>query len=238
MVLFRSLTKQIAARHGYHASFMCKPALAGCDASGWHLHQSLFDAAAETNLFTSGDPDAIVSPLARAFAGGIIRHAAEACLFTTPTVNGYRRFESGHSLAPSVAGWSSDNRGAMIRVLGDALDPSTHLENRIGEPSANPYLYMAVQLICGLDGIDNELDPGGMSIDPHAADGPALPASLQAATAAAAGSSLLSEQFGEQLITLMTALKANEWERFSKAPESPLVNGVSGWEQREYFRAY
>jgi glutamine synthetase len=238
MVLFRSLTKQIAARHGYHASFMCKPALAGCDASGWHLHQSLFDAAAETNLFTSGDPGAIVSPLARAFAGGIIRHAAEACLFTTPTVNGYRRFESGHSLAPSVAGWSSDNRGAMIRVLGDALDPSTHLENRIGEPAANPYLYMAAQLICGLDGIDNELDPGGMSIDPHAADGPALPVSLQAAVAAAAGSSLLGEQFGAQLTTLMTALKANEWERFSKAPESPLVNGISEWEQREYFRAY
>jgi hypothetical protein len=55
---------------------------------------------------------------------------------------------------------------------------------------------------------------------------------------AAAGSSLLSEQFGDQLLTLMTALKANEWERFSKAPEGPLVNGVSGWEQREYFRAY
>jgi glutamine synthetase len=77
-----------------------------------------------------------------------------------------------------------------------------------------------------------------MSIDPHAADGPALPASLQAAITAAAGSSLLSEQFGQQLITLLAALKQNEWERFSKAPESPLVNGVSEWEQREYFRAY
>lgn len=79
---------------------------------------------------------------------------------------------------------------------------------------------------------------GGMSIDPHAADGPALPTSLQAAVAAAAGSSLISEQFGEQLVTLMAALKQNEWERFSKAQEGPLVNGVSEWEQREYFRAY
>jgi glutamine synthetase len=238
MILFRSLAKQIAARHGYHASFMCKPALAGCDASGWHLYQSLFDAAAETNLFTSQDPRAVVSPLARAFAGGIIRHAAAGCLFTTPTVNGYRRYESGHSLAPSVAGWSLDNRGAMIRVLGDALDPSTHLENRIGEPAANPYLYMAAQLICGLDGIGSELDPGGMRVDPHAGGGPALPGSLQEAVAAAAGSRLMSEHLGAPLVKLLTALKANERGRFSNAPESPLVNGVSDWEQREYFRAY
>ncbi|MCW2936136.1 MAG: glnA [Actinomycetia bacterium] len=241
MVVFRSLAKQVSARHGYHASFMCKPALAGCDASGWHLHQSLADAASGVNLFMSDDPARLVSALARAFAGGIVAHAAEACLFTTPTVNGYRRFGSGHSLAPSVAGWSRDNRGAMIRVLGDPGDPSAHLENRIGEPAANPYLYMAVQLASGLDGIARDLDPGGMSIDPHAADGPVLPATLQEAVTAARGSAFLREQFGERLVTLMTALKANEFQRFSKAiaaGDDPLVNGVSEWEQREYFRAF
>jgi glutamine synthetase len=241
MVLFRTMAKQLAARHGYHASFMCQPALAGCDASGWHLHQSLFDAAGEVNLFTSDDPAAVVSPLARAFAGGIVQHAPEVCLFTTPTVNGYQRFASRHALAPSVAGWSADNRGAMLRVLGGPLDPSTHLENRIGEPAANPYLYMAAQLMCGLDGIENDLDPGQMSVNPHQADGPRLPKTLGEAIAAATMSDLVEKQFGTELQTLITALKANEWARFAKTEQDRgqvLVNGVSDWEQREYFRVY
>ncbi len=241
MILFRTLAKQVAARHGYHATFMCKPALTGCDASGWHLHQSLFDTAGQVNLFASDNPAEIVSPLARAFAGGIIRHAAEVCLFTTPTVNGYQRYGAGHSLAPSVAGWSADNRGAMIRVLGGPFDPSTHLENRIGEPAANPYLYMAAQLMCGLDGIKNDLDPGPMSVDPHRADGPALPRTLAEAVAATTASDLVAQQFGRELHALMTALKANECARHGKAakdPEHSYVNGVSDWEQREYFRVF
>lgn len=241
MILFRTLAKQVTARHGYHASFMCKPALTGCDASGWHLHQSLFDATGQVNLFTSDDPAEIVSPLARAFAGGIVRHAAEVCLFSTPTVNGYQRYGSGHSLAPSVAGWAADNRGAMIRVLGGPFDQSTHLENRIGEPAANPYLYMAAQLMCGLHGIENDLDPGQMSDDPHQADGPRLPRTLAEAVAATTASDLVKKEFGTELHALMTALKANEWARYSKANADsgqPLVNDVSEWEQREYFRIY
>jgi glutamine synthetase len=240
MVLFRTLVKQVATRHGYHATFMCKPALAGCDASGWHLHQSLFDEAEEVNLFASDDPSAIVSPLGRAFAGGIIQHAAEVSLFTTPTVNGYQRYGPGHSLAPSVAGWSADNRGAMIRVLGGPLDPSTHLENRIGEPAANPYLYIAAQLMCGIDGIKNNLEPGEMRVDPHQGDGPELPKTLAAAVAAAKQSALAKAGLGPELVTLMTELKAHEWARFMKAGNDgqALVNGVSDWEQREYFRCY
>jgi glutamine synthetase len=241
MILFRTAVKQVCARRGYHASFMCKPALGGCDASGWHLHQSVFDSAAGRNLFTSDDSSGNLSPLGRNFTGGLVRHAPEACVFSTPTVNGYRRYGTGHSLAPSVAGWSDDNRGAMIRVLAAPFDPSSHLENRVGEPAANPYLYIASQLICGLDGIDTGVDPGPASVDPHAQPGPALPGSLGEAIDLLDSSALFRLHAGRELVDLLIALKRNEVRRFELAREADPdggVNGVSEWEQREYFRNY
>lgn len=80
-------------------------------------------------------------------------------MFTTPTINGYKRYRT-YSLAPDRAIWGRDNRGVMIRVLGGAGDAASRLENRIGEPAANPYLYMASQILSGLDGVDRRLDPG------------------------------------------------------------------------------
>ena len=90
----------------------------------------------------------------RGFLGGLLAHAAPATAFATPTVNGYRRFKP-NSLAPDRAGWGYDHRGAMIRVLGGVGDPATRMENRGGEPAANPYLYMASQLVSGRDGIEH-----------------------------------------------------------------------------------
>lgn len=241
MILFRTAVKQICGRLGYHASFMCKPALGGCDASGWHLHQSIFDSTTGRNVFTSEDSSWNISPLARNFVGGLIHHAPDACVFTTPTVNGYRRYGTGHNLAPSVAGWSDDNRGAMIRVLGGPFDASSHLENRVGEPAANPYLYIASQLICGLDGVDAGLDPGPASVDPHAQQGTTLPAALGEAVDLLDSSALLRRHAGRELVDLIVALKRNEVRRFELAREAAPgdgVNGVSEWEQREYFRNY
>ena len=79
-------------------------------------------------------------------------HAQAAAAFTTPTVNGYKRYRA-YTLAPDRAIWARDNRGVMVRVLGQPGDPATHLENRVGEPAANPYLYMASQIYAGLDGM-------------------------------------------------------------------------------------
>src|SRR5262249_51373009 len=69
---------------------------------------------------------------------------------------GYKRYRP-FSLAPDHAVWGQDNRGVMVRVLGGPGDPATHLENRVGEPAANPYLYMASQIVSGLDGLDRKL---------------------------------------------------------------------------------
>ena len=157
MVLFRSAMKQVARRHGHLVSFMCRPRLPNTFASGWHLHQSLLDGKSGRNLFVSNDPAQALSPLGRAFLAGLLAHARGAAAFTTPTVNGYKRYHGVNSMAPIRAIWAQDNRGVMIRVLGAPGDRSTHLENRAGEPLANPYLYMASQIHAGLDGVARKL---------------------------------------------------------------------------------
>ncbi|TJX02882.1 glutamine synthetase, partial [Neisseria gonorrhoeae] len=183
-VLFRSAVKQIARRHGYHATFMCRPKLPNIFASGWHLHQSLVSRTGGENAFMAketgketGEP---LSPLGRAWLAGLLEHARASTVFTTPTINGYKRYRS-YSLAPDRAIWGRDNRGVMIRVLGGANDPATRLENRIGEPAANPYLYMASQILSGLDGVDRKLDPGPSADTPYETKAALLPKSLREA---------------------------------------------------------
>jgi len=226
MVLFRSAAKQICRRYGMLASFMCRPAIANTFSSGWHLHQSLADAKTGARVFMpEGDGEAI-SPLGRHFAGGLIAHAGAASIFATPTINGYKRFKP-YSLAPDRANWGRDNRGTMIRVVGGPGDPGTRLENRLGEPAANPYLYVASQIICGLDGIANERDPGPFVDEPYEAAAPALPGSLMQAVDALQTDSLFREHMGAEFVDYLIALKRAEIEHF--------LGEVTDWEHREYF---
>jgi glutamine synthetase len=149
MVLLRGAVKQIAQRHGYHATFMCRPRIPNVMSSGWHLHQSLRERRSGANAFVSDDNCNDLSPLAMHWLAGLLTHARAAAAFTTPTVNGYKRYRP-YSLAPDRAIWGRDNRGVMIRALGAPGDPATRLENRVGEPAANPYLYMTSQVLAGL----------------------------------------------------------------------------------------
>src|SRR6195952_1193458 len=117
MVLFRSAVKQIARRHGYHATFMCRPKLPNVFASGWHLHQSLVSRTGGENAFMATDKGDTLSGFGRAYLAGLLDHARASAVFTTPTINGYKRYRS-YSLAPDRAIWGRDNRGVVIRVLG------------------------------------------------------------------------------------------------------------------------
>jgi glutamine synthetase len=230
MLLFRSAIKQICRRHGLHASFMCRPALANFFSNGWHLHQSLRDVATGRNAFTTDDgAKGPISEVARFFAGGILEHAAAASVFTTPTINGYKRFQP-NSFAPSKVTWAYENRGAMIRVIGGPGDEGTHLENRIGEPAANPYLYMASQIAAGLDGIERRVDPGAFHEEPYLADRPEVPASLIDSLGALREDTLFRERFGEAFVDYILAMKTSEWRRF--------LSHVTDWEQREYFEVF
>jgi glutamine synthetase len=231
MVLLRGAVKQVAARHGHHATFMCRPHLPGVFSSGWHLHQSVLRDGAGVFAPEAGNDSAAgppLSPYGTAFLGGLLRHARATSAFSTPTLNGFKRFRS-LSLAPDRAVWGRDNRGAMVRVLGDGPS-SVRLENRIGEPAANPYLYLASQLAAGLDGVAGGLDPGPAADEPYAARAEPLPRSLGEALDALEGDEALGERLGKDFVSYYTGIKRAEISRFDQE--------VTDWEQREYFRVF
>jgi glutamine synthetase len=238
LLLFRTATRQICRRMGQIATFMCRPDLKGCYSSGWHLHQSVIDTKSGENLFMPATGADVLSPLARQFTAGLLKHAAPCTAFTTPTVNGYRRFRP-NSLAPDRATWCYDHRGVMIRALGAPSDPATRLENRVGEPAANPYLYMMSQLVAGLDGVEHALEPGPQNDEPYASDRPLLPKNLGAALDALEHEPVFRAQLGEVFVDYFLKLKRNELGRYQHWLEESGVEDdgetTTDWEQREYF---
>jgi glutamine synthetase len=237
MVLLRSALKQVARRHGYLVSLMCRPQLPNTLASGWHLHQSLLETKSKSNAFASRNDNEALSPLGRKFLAGLLSNAGAATAFATPTINGYKRYQGVNTMAPIQAVWAKDNRGAMIRVIGEDGDPRTHLENRSGEPLANPYLYMASQIYAGLDGISRNLDPGAPTEAPYQKScGLALPAILEEALAALRASACFRAGFGEHFVDYYARMKEAEIARCREETASkPEQADVSEWEHREYF---
>ncbi|HZE33186.1 MAG TPA: glutamine synthetase family protein, partial [Actinoallomurus sp.] len=226
VILLRSTVKQVARRSGYHATFMCRPQIPDGRSSGWHLHQSLLDAGTARNLFVPADGEGPISALGEHFVAGQLAHASAACAFANPTINGYKRFQP-YSMAPDRIAWARDNRGAMIRLVGSAADGTTHLENRIGESAANPYLYMASQLHSGLEGIDAGLPLGPSADDPYTTEAGRLPANLGEAIGALEADIELTRAMGPRFVPYYVALKRAEIARFERT--------VTDWEQREYF---
>jgi glutamine synthetase len=227
-VLARAAIKQLARRHGYHATFMARPALPNAFSSGWHLHQSLRSPALE-NAFAGTAPDELLSATGTHFMAGLLQHALACSVLTTPTINGYKRYRPD-SFAPDRVAWAEENRGALIRVAGGRGDGNTHLENRVGEPAANPYLYLASQIAAGRDGLRHKADPGPSADEPYAAAAPALPATLAQAVQHFTASTMLRAEFGDAFIDYLTMIKRHEIGRFDAA--------VTDWEQREYFEVY
>ncbi len=230
MLLFRTATKQLCRRHGYHATFMTRPALPNFFSSGWHLHQSLVDNESGENLFWNREHTGpLLSELGLQYVAGILEHADAACVFSTPTINGYKRFRP-NSFAPDRITWAAENRAAMVRVLGGPGDRSSHIENRSGEPCANPYLYMASQIVAGLDGVDRGLDPGAPDLTPYESARAKLPRSLMDATRALRTNEVFRKDFGDGFIDYMLLLKQSEIDRF--------LQHVTDWEHREYFEVF
>jgi glutamine synthetase len=228
MVLFRSAVKQICRRHGYHASFMCRPAFPNAMSSGWHLHQSLADTQGR-NLFAPAEEGELLSRVGRHYLAGLIAGAAEAVAFSTPTINGYKRYRA-HSLAPDRIVWAGDNRGAMLRVVGAANPAAARIENRIGEPAANPYLYLASQLATGLAGVAAAREPPAPADAPYEATAPLLPTSLGAALDALTHGHILRAAFGKEFIDYYTTIKRAELSRYEAY--------VTDWEMKEYFDVF
>ena len=240
MVLFRNGVKQALRRAGYHASFMCRPPFPNITSSGWHLHQSLVDATSGKNIFmcdaplqgsTPADARYTLSERGEHYLAGLLEHARAMAVFCTPTVNGFGRFRP-NALAPQAVLWGRDNRGAMLRVIGECGDASTRIENRIGEPAANPYLYMASQIHAGLDGLERLLKAPPATDAPYATGAQMLPTSLGEALAALRADTVLTAALGETFVRYFTRVKQQELTRWDEAEDK------DEFQRREYFSRF
>jgi len=154
LATFRFIVRNVAYRHGFLATFMPKP-IFGQNGSGMHTHQSLFKG--EKNAFHDPKGKWELSDTAFQYVAGLLRHARGFCAVTNPLVNSYKRLVPGYE-APTNVAWSMRNRSPLVRIP-DRRGIGTRCELRMPDPSANPYLALAVQLAAGLDGVERKLVP-------------------------------------------------------------------------------
>jgi glutamine synthetase len=258
MVLFRSAVKQALKRAGYHATFMCRPPFPHIMSSGWHLHQSLVQQDG-SNAFALPTPEApaqdwykramaqtepvrhiaqplqassYLSPLGCHYLAGLLQHASACTALSNPSINAYARFQP-NALAPQAIVWGHDNRGALLRVIAppDAAQ-ATRIENRVGEPMANPYLYFASQIYAGLDGIARKLATPAACATPYSAGASLLPTSLAQALQALQADTALCAAFGQSFIDYFSRIKQQEIARYEAAQDKV------DWQRREVFSRY
>ena len=197
-VITKNAIKEIAWAKGRSVTFMAKydQRQAG---SSCHIHQSL-RADDGTPAFFDPPAEHGMSPMMRAWLAGLIAHAAETTLFLAPNVNSYKRFVAG-TFAPTRAVWSTDNRTAGFRLVGENT-AAVRIECRIGGADLNPYLAFAAQIAAGLAGIEQRLELGDeFRGDAYAAQGlPEIPTTLRDATAALDASVMMRAAFGDEVI--------------------------------------
>ena len=236
IMTFRLVVKEVAASQGVYASFMPKP-LEGVQGSGMHVHLSLFNG--EDNAFYSAEDDYNLSPIAKQFMAGLLRHAAEITAVTNQTVNSYKRLVPGFE-APVHISWARNNRSGLIRVpIPKKGNPSaTRIEYRSPDPACNPYLAFSVILAAGMRGIREGYDlPAEADANLFQMDDAQLlklgidqiPSSLGDALRVMEDSSLVAEALGEHIFEWFLRNKRNEWRAYKAH--------VSSFEYDRYLRS-
>ncbi|MCZ8256136.1 MAG: glutamine synthetase, partial [Polaromonas sp.] len=177
---------------------------------------------------TPTDAQYTLSEVGEQYLAGLLAHARGMTAFCTPTINGFGRFRP-NALAPQSILWGRDNRGAMLRVVGQCNDNGTRIENRLGEPAANPYLYLASQIHAGLDGIARRLKAPPATDSPYGAAADKIPTSLGEALDALHADTALAAAFGETFVSCLTRIKQAEIARHADAEDK------DDWQRREYF---
>jgi glutamine synthetase len=225
---FKFMTKSVAEKHGYRATFMPKP-VEGLTGNGCHAHISVWDKAGKTNIFADDSKELGLSDKGRNFLGGIMKHASALAAITNPTVNSYKRINaprtvSGATWAPNTVTWTGNNRTHMVRVPGPG-----RFELRLPDGAANPYLLQAVIIAAGLDGIRTSADPGKRwDIDMYAeghkvTDAPKLPLNLLDALRAYDMDKGLKTAMGDEFSSAYIKMKMQEWNAY--------VSHFSSWEK-------
>lgn len=236
IMTFRLVVKEVAATNGVHATFMPKP-LEGVQGSGMHVHLSLFEG--DENAFYDADDPNNLSPVAKSFMAGLLRHAAEITAITNQTVNSYKRLVPGFE-APVHVSWARNNRSGLIRVpIPKRGNPSaTRIEYRSPDPACNPYLAFAVLLAAGLRGVREgyELAPESDANLFEMSDAELsklgidqLPQSLSDSLKVMEGSELVQEALGEHIFEWFLRNKRSEWRAYK--------THVSAFEIDRYLKA-
>lgn len=234
IVTFKLAVKTIAHRHNMYATFMPKPVF-GKAGNGMHVNMSLIKDG--KNAFY--DPDGVMglSKTAHHFIAGILEHVRGMSAVTNPLVNSYKRLVSGYE-APVYVAWSASNRSPLVRVPA-SRGMSTRLELRNPDPSANPYLTLALCLAAGLDGIRRELTPPPaveenlFEIDEDERERLGithLPSNLKEAVRAMKADSLIRDTLGEHIFTRYVQHKSEEWDEYKVR--------VTPWELDRYLARY
>jgi glutamine synthetase len=195
-VVFKSVVREIARRHGLRATFMAKP-FPGVSGNGLHLHHSLLADGA--NVFEHASDEGLLGNASmRHWVAGLAMHAAQFALLANPTVNAYKRIED-YSFAPTRVSWGLDNRNVAVRCIPQ-VGAASRVEYRGGAADANPYLLAASILAAGMDGIERELElPPAAEHDAYADERlPRLPRTLGEAIAAWEATPFARETFGER----------------------------------------
>ncbi len=225
---FKFMTKSVAEKHGYRATFMPKP-VEGLTGNGCHAHVSVWNLDGTQNAFADDGSELGLSDRGRHFLGGIMTHATAMAAITNPTVNSYKRVNaprtvSGATWAPNSVTWTGNNRTHMVRVPGPG-----RFELRLPDGAANPYLLQAVIIAAGLDGLRTGADPGprrdnDMYADGHLVeDAPKLPLNLLDALRAYDSDEVLKAAMGADFSRAFLRLKHREWDSF--------VSHFSHWER-------
>ncbi len=235
--LWRMMMKEVARRHGFEVTFMPKP-YANRTGTGAHFNMSLADAETGENRFADPtDPRGCgVSELAYQFIAGLLAHAPAITAVAAPTVNSYKRLVktgsmTGFTWAPIFRSYGGNNRTHMLRIPLT----SPRVESRAVDGTCSTYLAAAAYLHAGLDGIENELDPGEpMRENMYILDDEGLeqrgvetlPRTLLEAIEAFDADPLMEVAFGPELKKSYVELKTQEWWDYH--------NDVSPWEIERY----
>lgn len=215
IVTFKSAVKSIARRFGLHATFMPKPKQ-GAAGSGMHINISVYKDG--RNLFNTPDRNKVREE-AKWFMGGVMTHAKGMCAVTNPLVNSYKRIVSGFE-APKDVIWTRRHENALVKVR-TRLGEDTKIELRFPDPSANPYLALAVCIAAGVAGLENKINPGEEGVVAGS-----LPGTLREAVGYMQEDSFIAEVLGKEFVQIYTDAKMQEWNEY--------MNQVSDWEISKY----
>jgi glutamine synthetase len=235
--MFKAGAKEIALQHGYLATWMTKPFI-DSSGSGSHFHISLIDKKTGLNAFNAPDDECGLSPLARDFLAGLLKHARANTVFTAPTINCYKRYRI-NSFAPHSATWGMENRSVGIRLKG-CRGESTHFENRLACGGTNPYLMALSTLAAGLEGIRSKpaLPDPITDIAYERDDVPTLPYSLDEAIEAfeqdAELQTVLHPEFNKLVLAVKKHEAAQARARFDDYGTTDFNNRVDPWEWDYY----